>query len=236
MSKKMFEQFQELRATSGVGAALYAKNLSGYYSLFMPLENVPNPLGTPDSIDVDVTTSNTITKVEGRESANDIECEYFLHRDNLRRLDKWKEKGTCDFLIVYPDYTGVKFSATIANTAGEATGGDTIKGTMKLTPRKIDGFVDNCYDLIQPTAKFTNGISSTVELTAEESEVTLLVETDPADADVIAVSENDTIATASLSGNKLTITRVKDGSCIINLSVSKEDYAGWETTIHVACK
>lgn len=236
MSKKIFDEFKELRATSGVGSALYAKNITGYYSLFMPLENVPNPKGMPDSIDVDVTTSNAITKVEGRESANDMECEYFLHRDNLRRLEEWSDKGVCDFLIVYPDYTGYKFSATIAYTPGEATGGDTIKGSFKLTPTKLDGHVDNCYDLIQPTAKFTNGIASTVEITEDNGTYELLVETDPADATVTVKSENETIATAELVGNKLTITRVKDGSCIINLNVTKEDYADWDTTIHVACK
>lgn len=233
----LYEKFNDLRAHSGVGVCLYAQNDSGYYSIFMPLETAPSVMSTPSSIDIDVTSSDEITKIEGKMTLEEKEVEFLLHRDNLRRLKEYSEKGIINFMVVNHDYTAIKFSATVSYIQNDATSGDPLRGTVKITPVQSDGFVDNAYDLIQPTAKFTTGITPTIKLDSSEgAEESLNITFEPADATVTATSENDTICTAELSGQKLTIKRVAKGSAIVTLNVQSEGYADWTTTIHVACE
>lgn len=234
---ELYEKINELRAHSGVGVCLYARNENNYYSLFIPLETAPSVMSTPTSIDIDVTSSDEITKIEGKMTLEEKEVDFFMHRDNLRRLKKYANKGIIDFAVVNHDYTAIKFSATISYKQNDATSGDPLRGTIKITPVKSDGFVDDFYDLIQPTAKFINAIKPIVHLgdtVGDKFETT--IDFDPADATCTATSENDTIATAQLTGKNLVITRVAKGSAIVVLKVSSEGYADWETTIHVSCE
>ena len=233
----LYEKFNDLRAHSGVGVCLYAQNETGYYSIFMPLETAPSVMSTPSSIDIDVTSSDEITKIEGKMTLEEKEVEFLLHRDNLRRLKQYSDMGIINFMVVNHDYTAIKFSATVSYIQNDATSGDPLRGTIKITPVQSDGFVDNAYDLIQPTAKFTTGIAPTIKLDAtENASKTLTVTCEPADATITATSENDTICTADYEGQKLTIARVAKGSAIVTLKAESEGYASWTTTIHVACE
>ena len=48
-----------------------------------------------------------------------------------------------------------------------------------------------------------------------------------------AKSSNENLVTASVAGNKLTITGVAEGSTLVRLTSALEGYAGWETSILV---
>ena len=231
----MYEKMDELRAHSGVGSCLYAQNTSGKYSIFMPLESAPNVSSTPSSIDVDVTSSDTVTKAEGKTTLEEKEVQFLWHRDNIRRLEKYAGKQI-NFLLVNSDYTASKFTGSVSYKQDDSSGGDLRRGTIKITPSKYDGVIDNCYDILQKTVKFVSPIEPTIHLDSETTEYVQLVETNPTDATVTAKSENEAIATASYSEGKVTITRVKEGSTVVTLTGSKSGMADWETTIHVACE
>lgn len=228
----LYEEMKELKAQSGLGAMLFAENSNGKFSLYIPLETVPSVSSTPDSIDIDVTSSSVITKIQGKITMEEKETEFYLHRDSLRKLKKSKGK-TEKFLIVNPDFTGYRFDADVSYTQNDAKSGEALKGTIKITPKNDGGFIDNVYDIIQRTAKFKSAIDPVVELESTTGTYVNVIETDPTDATVQATSETSSIATATCSGGKLTITGVKSGSTVITLKASKEEYASWETTILV---
>lgn len=233
---EMFDKFDELRAHSGVGCCLYAKNESGKYSIFMPLETTPSVMSTPATIDIDVTSSDSITNIEGKAKLEDKDVDFLLHRDNLRRLKEYANKGIIDFLIVNHDFTGVKFSATISYKQNDTSSSDPTRGSIKITPVKSEGFIDNVYPLLQRTAKFTNGIKEVVELDSTNDTYSFLAEVNPTDSTITVASEDDTIVTIAKDSDKYTITRVKEGSAIVTLTASKTSLASWTTTILVICK
>ena len=103
---------------------------------------------------------------------------------------------------------------------------------MKIIPSEDLGFIDDCFDLLQQTAKFASPIEPTLVLKkSEKYEVT--IETDPADATVTAESDASGCASATVTGKKLMVTGVAAGSAVISLKAAKEGCASWVTTIHV---
>lgn len=222
----------ELKAQSGIGAMLFAMNDSGLFSLYIPLETVPSAASTPDSIDIDVTSSDTITKIKGKMTMEDKETEFFLHRDSIRKIKKSVGK-TEKFLIVNPDFTGYRFDADVSMAQNDASSGDPLKGAIKFTPKMDGGFIDNVYDLIQKTAKFKSAVEPVIALDKTTGTYTTVIETDPADADITVKSETEAVATAAYEDGKVTVTGVKSGSAVIAITASKTGYASWETTMLV---
>lgn len=228
---KFYEQFPENRAKSGIGCALYAKNASGKFSIVLPLETIPVASAAAGSIDIDVTTVPFIGKIEGKASLDEKESEFFVHRDSIRRLKELTGK-IVEFLVVNPDYTGYRYNGTVSIAQSDATSGDPLKGTMKIIPSEDLGFIDDCFDLLQQTAKFASPIEPTLLLKkGEKYEAT--IETDPADATISAESNSTSCATGTVTGKKLTVTGVAVGSAVISLKASKDGCAPWVTTIHV---
>lgn len=226
-----YEQFPENRARSGIGCALYSKNSSGKFSIVLPLETVPVASAAAGSIDIDVTTVSYIGKIEGKATLDEKESEYFVHRDSIRRLQKLVNK-TVEFLVVNPDYTGYRYNGTVSMAQSDATSGDPMKGTVKIIPSEDLGFIDNCFDLLQKTAKFASPLNAVVTL-APEGKYEVTIETDPDDATVTATSDAVSCATATITGKNLVVTGVAKGSAVITLIASKDGCASWETTIHV---
>ena len=228
---KFYEQFPENRAKSGIGCALYSKNATGKFSIVLPLETVPVASAAAGSIDIDVTTVPFIGKIEGKASLDEKESDFFVHRDSIRRLQELTGKTT-EFLVVNPDYTGYRYNGTVSIAQSDATSGDPLKGTMKIIPSEDLGFIDDCFDLLQQTAKFSSPIEPTRVLKkSEKYEVT--IETDPADATVTAESDASGCASATVTGKKLMVTGVAAGSAVISLKAAKDGCASWVTTIHV---
>lgn len=136
---------------------MYSKNATGKFSIVLPLETVPVASAAAGSIDIDVTTVPFIGKIEGKASLDEKESEFFVHRDSIRRLQELKGKTT-EFLVVNPDYTGYRYNGTVSIAQSDATSGDPLKGTMKIIPSEDLGFIDDCFDLLQQTAKFASPI------------------------------------------------------------------------------
>lgn len=228
----MFEKMDEVRAQSGVGSAIYMQENDGKYALFMPLETIFSVAGKSESIEINVTTSDTVAKLKGKKTLDDKDSDFFVHRDSLRKLESIKDK-TVNLLKVNADYTAEKFSGTISYATNDSKAGEANKGTLTITPASYDGYIDNCLDLLKPTAKFKNGIPAVVELPSKTGKFELTVELDPSDATFTAESEAASIATATVTDKKLVITGVAEGSVVVKLTSEKEGHASWETTILV---
>ena len=106
------------------------------------------------------------------------------------------------------------------------------QGQMTITPTTSDEFVENCYDLVEDTVVFTSAIDEVIEVKGTGSKEIALT-TDPADATITATSETPATATATVSSNKLTITGVANGSTIVTLEASKNEYASFKRSILV---
>lgn len=232
-----FQEVKELRMQSGVGAHLFKMSSDdSKFSTFLPMETVPAVGGTPESIEIDVTSSNTVAKVPGKMKLEDKDVEFILHRDSIRVLKKAEKEGVGRYLIVNPDFTAVQFSARVSYAQNDVKSNEIVKGTFKITPTSIgenNGFIDNCYDLLKKTALFEDGIPPVVELDTMTGTYKLPIITVPSDATVTAVSETTGVATATIATGILTVTGVKEGSAVITLKTTKEGYASWETTVLV---
>jgi hypothetical protein len=136
---------------------------------------------------------------------------------------------------VFPDFSAVSYSGVIDGTFSDTALGSAEQGTITVTITVPEEIIDDCYDLIEDTAIFTNDIPQMLEVEGTGKKE-LNVTTNPASATVTATSETEDVATASITGGKLTITGVKTGSAIIKLVVSATDYASWTRTIHVIVK
>lgn len=232
---RFYEQFDEKRAISGIGSAIYVRyDAMQKFAFLMALETIPAFSASKEAIEINVTSSPVNTKVEGKSTLEDKEVEFLLHRDNLRRL-KALEGKTVDILRLNQDFTGERASGTISFVQNDSTSTDPAKGTIKITLSGYEGYVDNCYDMLMPTAKFVSAIDDIVYLDSTDLTETkeIVVETNPTDATIEGASEKTSIATIGVVDKTVTITPVAKGSTVVTLTAKKTDYASWTTTILV---
>ena len=213
------------------GSCIMNKKANGKYSLFMPVTNTGELGSAPEQIQKTVIGNMAHSYIQGRKDSPQQSLTYYVHRDNLRLLNEYKGQ-TLDFLRVFPDFSAVKYSGMIDGTFSDTAIGSAEQGTISVTITVPEEIVDDCYDLIEDTAIFTNDIPQMVQIEGtgkHEFNVTM----NPADATVAATSETAGVATVTANGGKVTITGVKAGSAIIKLVVSADGYASWTRTIHV---
>lgn len=224
------------RAISDIASALFIKRGGeAKYHLWLPLTNIPATGSAPETIDTTVTTSRTKTSTAGRGDPGQKECTYMAHRDNFEILRK-DHRSTLDFLQVNPDGTGYKFQGIVTSYQDEVSVGGNLTGKAVITVTKSEELpVINVVDLIQETVTFTSAIDAVVEIKATGT-AKVNVETDPADATVVAVSDTEGVATVTVDAGVATITGVKAGSAIIKLTASKADCADGITHILVIVK
>ena len=213
------------------GSCIMSKKANGKYSLFLPVTNTGELGSAPEQIEKTVIGNMAKSYIQGRKDSPQQSLTFYVHRDNLRIIKANKGK-TIDFLRVFPDFSGVKYSGTIDNTFSDTALNSAEQGTVSVTITVPEEIVDDCYDLMEDTAMFTNDIPQMLKITGTGTQ-TVNITTNPADATVTATSETTSVATVSYSTGTLTITGVSAGSAIIKLTVSKAGYAPFDRTIHV---
>lgn len=213
------------------GSCIMNKKDNGKYSLFIPVTNTGELGSAPEQIEKTVIGNMAKSYIQGRKDSPQQSLTYYVHRDNLRLLKKYKGT-TQDFLRVFPDFSAVKYSGQIDGTFSDTALNSAEQGTISVTITVPEEIVDDCYDLIEDTAIFTNDIPESIKLEGTTPKI-INVTTNPSDATVTATSETSTVATASYSAGKVTITGVKNGSTIVSLKTTKAGFASWERTIHV---
>lgn len=230
----VWNDMQETRARLGAGSALYSTffNEEGKYQLLCPTVETPFVGSDVAEVEIKVSSSGTVGKINGVETLNAAETPVYMHRDVIKLLEEISGK-TIDLLSMAGDFTGYKYTGVITYTPSNATTDDAWQGTIKITPKTKPVFVENCYPLVIPTAHFTSGIEAVVELATTTGKYETTIETKPTDTTIEATSASESIATATVTGKKLTITGVAEGSTIITLETQKEGYASWKTSILV---
>ena len=203
------------------------------YKLLIPVSEMPETATAPSTQQKTVLTDAKHTYVEGLQSSDQKTYAFNYHRDNIRALKDVAGKPLT-FLERNSDDTGEKFRGTLAFGRNSASVDSLLQGQIFITVTDADEFpIDDVRDLVKPTAVITSALHD-VELTGTASEI-IAIETTPS-ASVSVASSSNSIATASYSTGKLTITGVASGNCFINLTISATGEATSKRSIAVTVK
>lgn len=212
------------------GACLTVQDTDGKYMLLIPTTNLPATRTAPATVEKTVLTDNAVTQVEGLQTNDQKTYTFNYHRDNIIQLNKFKGKQLA-FMEVNADMTGEKFTGTMVygRTGVEVNGIE--QGEIYITVTNADETpVNDVRDLVKETAIITSPLND-VALIGTGSTI-IPIETSTG-ATVAATSKSTSIATASYSSEKLTITGVAAGNTTIELVTSKTGEATSYRTINV---
>ena len=229
----MFNSIEDRALSEHLGSGLFIKKASGKYSILLPITGTGENGSAPAQLDKTAVGNKQATSVEGRTENPQKTIPFYAHRDNITILEELKGKP-CDFLRVLPDLTAMKYSGKINYKLNNTDVGGLEQGEMTITPTTGDVYVENCYALLEDTAIITNDIVDKVVI-AKQGTHKINVTTEPADATIEVVQEEggSSYATASASGNVVTITGVAEGSTIVRIKTSKEGYASFVRSVLV---
>lgn len=236
----MFNSIEDRALSEHKGSALLMKKANGKYSILIPVEGTGENGSTPNNLDKTAIGNKQGTSVPGRKENPQKTVPFYWHRDNVNILETIKGE-THDFLRLFPDFTGIRYSGEVDYMANNTDVGNLEQGQMTITPKTSDEYVENCYALVEDTVVFTTGIDEVVYLASSSSAsnhtYTLSLTTNPSDATITAASDTTGTATATMgTGNNaktLTITGVATGSAIVTLTATKANYATFNRTILV---
>lgn len=233
--------------------SLDKKTLSGYnslllvrepgqklYSIFLDMETVPSVFGEEETFEFNNLGSSVKGKVRGKRSLESKDFEFMRHRDNIYRANQLKNK-MLDFLQIDSQFNAYQFSGTFSFRANDATA-DVLKCTGTIVPAiASDEPIIDCRDLIQETLLFMTSIPDELEISASESVVPIISQV--SDFTIAATCDNSAFvvtATQPTSGKQEGSVSIKTTSGVsekaygvVFITISKEGYAPWTTTIAV---
>lgn len=236
------QKFCDKKAMSGYGSALLYKDAQAgdtKYHLLLPLETVPAVNGSVDTFEFDLLTCPSKGQVEGKESLDQKDVEFLWHRDNVKRLESLQGR-VIDFLAVYGDMTGRKFSGTIKVRPNDVSN-DVARGTFTITPISASTTtIEDVSDIIQDTVAFASTIPAEIEVVVGTA-YKLDCATNPATGTTVEVNSSSTSITGSYASNAVTINATQAGTAVITLkakdsAASNPTMASWETTVRVVAK
>ena len=205
-------------------------NSDSKYFMLIPTTDMPETKGAPSTQAKTVLTDGSVTEVEGLQTNEQKTYTFNYHRDNIRQLKKYVNKSL-SFLERNPDNTGEKYTGTMKFGRSALSVDGIVQGQMFITVNNADELpVDDVRDIIKKTAIITTPLPD-VEISGT-NKVEIAIETSE-NATVTATSESTTIATATYSNGKLTITGVAAGTTLIDLETSATGEAKSYRTIAV---
>lgn len=231
MNREELNSIVDRALSEHLGAGLFNKKANNKYSLFMPLTGTGENGSAPDQLEKTVIGNATKTYVKGRKDNPQITIPFYAHRDNYRILEA-ASKEPQEFLRVNPDMTGIKYAGEVDYKTDNTDVGSLIQGELSITVTRYDGYVDNVADLIENTAIITSEIPEEVNITGTGTK-DIEVSTNPSAATITAVSETPDVATVQVTGKKITITGVKEGNAIVEITTSATDNASFKRTLMV---
>lgn len=200
------------------------------FFLLLPTTDMPETKGAPSTQAKTVLTDDSVTEVEGLQTNAQKTYTFNYHRDNIRQLKKYKGKALT-FLERNPDNTGERYTGTLKFGRSALAVDGIVQGQIFITVNSADEDpIDDVRDLMKPTAIITTPLVD-VDITGTGT-YTINLETSPK-ATVTAKSNAETICTANIADNKLTITGVAAGDALIELETSAEGEAKSYRTIAV---
>lgn len=225
------ERYYTDKGVLSKGACLMVQDATdNKYFMLIPTTDMPATKGAPATQEKTVLTDGSVTSVEGLQTNEQKTYTFNYHRDNLRQLNKYKGKQL-SFMERNADNTGEKYKGSMTYGRSALAVNGIQQGQMFITVSESDeNPVDDVRDLIKKTAIITTPLSDIV-LTGTESTI-INIETSEL-ATVTATSESTTIATATYTEGKLTITGVAKGNTLIDLICSATGEAASYRTISV---
>lgn len=200
------------------------------FSMLLPVSEMPETRTAPDQVDKTVLSDGGYTYAEGLQGTDTKQYTFNYHRDNIRALKKIKGKELT-FLERNPDNTGERYKGTLTYSRSSLSVNGIVQGTIYVTVSSADeDAIDDVRDLMKPTAIITTPLDDVV--VDKGGTYIVQLETSP-NATVAATSSSTSTATASVVGNKLTITGVAAGFAMIELTVSATNEATSYRTIAV---
>ena len=200
------------------------------YHLLIPVADMPQTKGAPSTQAKTVLSDSSVTEVEGLQTNEQKTYTFNYHRDNVIQLKKYAGKPL-SFLERNPDNVGEKYTGTMQFGRSALSVDGIVQGQMFITVNSADDEpVDDCRDLVQPTAIITSPLPDVV--VAPNGEVDVMIETSVG-ATVAATSKSTSIATVTYADGKLTITGVAAGNTLIELVTSATNEATSYRTIAV---
>lgn len=200
------------------------------FSMLLPVSEMPETRTAPDQVDKTVLSDGGYTYAAGLQGTDTKQYTFNYHRDNVRALKKIKGKELT-FLERNPDNTGERFKGTLTYSRNSLSVNGIVQGTIYITVSSADeDAIDDVRDLMKPTAIITTPLNDVVVEKSGTYEMQL--ETSPS-ATVAATSASTSTATASIVGNKLTITGVAAGYTMVELTTTATGEATSYRTIAV---
>jgi uncharacterized protein YjdB len=231
MNREDLNSIVDRALSEHLGAGLFNKKSNGKYSLFMPLTGTGENGSAPDQLEKTVIGNKTKTYTKGRKDNPQITIPFYAHRDNYRILEA-ASKTAQEFLRVNPDMTAIKYAGEVDYKTDNTDTGNLIQGELSITVTRYDGYVDNVSDVIENTAIIESEIPEEVNITGT-GEYSFEVTTNPASATITAKSETEDVATVKVDGKKVTITGVKKGNAIVEITTVAENNASFKRTLMV---
>lgn len=194
---------------------------------------MPETKSAPSTQQKTVLTDESHTEVEGLQSNSQKTYTFNYHRDNIRQLKKYAGKSLT-FLERNPDDTGEKFTGTLKFGRSQVAVDGIVQGNIYITVNSAEEYpIDDVRDLMKKTAIIYTPLNE-VEVTGTGTyEMELEVSEG---ATVVATSESTSVANATVTSNKLTITGVAKGNTIVQLATSCSGEATSYRTIAVEVK
>lgn len=200
------------------------------YHLLIPVSDMPETKGAPSTQAKTVLSDSSVTEVEGLQTNEQKTYTFNYHRDNIIQLKKYVGKQI-SFLERNPDNTGERYSGTMQFGRSALSVDGIVQGQMFITVNSADEEpINDVRDLVQPTAIITSPLPDVV--ISGTNSVDVVIETSVG-ATVTAASGSSSIATASYSDGKLTITGVAAGNTLVTLTTSATNEATSYRTIAV---
>lgn len=214
----MNERFYTDKGFISKGASLMVlDDADSKYALLIPTTDMPETKGAPSTQAKTVLTDSSVTEVEGLQT-NDLKTYTFnYHRDNIKQLKKYINKPL-KFLERNPDNTGEMYSGTMRFGRSALSVDGIVQGQMFITVNSAEELpVDDVRDIIKKTAIITTPLPDVT--ISGTNKIEMAIETSDG-ATVKATSKSTTIATATYTSGKLTITGVAEGYTMIELETS----------------
>lgn len=205
-------------------------NEDGKFFLLIPTSDMPETKGAPSTQAKTVLTDDSVTEVEGLQTNAQKTYTFNYHRDNIRTLKKYKGIPLT-LMERNPDNTGERYTGTLQFGRSALSVDGIVQGQIFITVNSADeDVIDDVRELMKPTAIIITPLVD-VDITGTNS-YTINLETSEG-ASVTAKTNAEAIATATMSGNKLTITGVAKGDTLVELTTSCEGEASSYRTIAV---
>lgn len=234
----------ESRAQTGLHSALFVKKPSeDKYYLFMPGTTTPFLGGDYDTVEISILQSDSKGKLFGKMTIDDEDVDFMLHRDNVVRIESFVDQ-TLDFMSVTADGLGYKSTGMVKYKPNDGEEGDAHTGTYTIVATYVSkDAIRDVRPLIQDTVLFANAISESLNIGTDGQTVNIesydegfnidvkILDNDKKEVTTFSKTVTQPLTSEKKGSVKFTASGTGDNYACAYITISKEGFASWTTTI-----